>query len=293
MKIIFFTGKGGVGKSTNSALHAVKLAEAGHRVLLNSIDPAHNLHDIFQMKLSRKPKEIVPNLRVIETELETWVKKYLKEMESEFKNVYRYMEAFNLHKYFRILKYSPGIEEYAVLLALEDTVSTYTDVDYIIFDTPPTALTTRFLALPQVSLLWLKELASFRQQILDKKEIVTKIKKGKREVQSDPILHRIETLIERYETLSLMFRDHRQTSVQIVLNSDSLSLMESDDIYRQITDLEMNISSIVLNKYEGNSDYIQTLEKRFDGTDIYTLPLHEGEATGLETLKRMSLPVRM
>ncbi|MCK5201063.1 MAG: ArsA family ATPase, partial [Spirochaetales bacterium] len=175
MKVIFFTGKGGVGKSTSSAIFAYKLAKAGKSVFLNSIDPAHNLHDIFDTKLGVIPKDVVDGLSVVETDLEQWVKKYLKDTEKEFKEVYKYQEAFNLHKYFRTLKYSPGLEEYAVLLALRDTIEKYSDRDYIVFDTPPTALTLKFLALPSVSLLWLRELVKFRQMILDKKEIVTKI----------------------------------------------------------------------------------------------------------------------
>ncbi|MBN2050289.1 MAG: ArsA family ATPase [Spirochaetales bacterium] len=290
MKILFFTGKGGVGKSTNSALRAVHLASGGHRVLLNSIDPAHNLHDIFKMPLSEKPKEIAPGLQVIETDLNVWVKKYLKDMEQEFKNVYRYMEAFNLHKYFKILKYSPGIEEYAVLLAMENTLQRYQDKDYIIFDTPPTALTLKFLALPKVSLLWLKELASFREQILKKKDIVAKIHRKNAEVCADPVLERIEHLIQRYERISDLLTDEKKTSVHIVLNNDSLSLAESEDIFREVTNLGIKVTTVILNKFNGSGDSPKDLEKHFKGTELLTLPAGEGECTGLETLTSFPLP---
>jgi len=203
LKVIFFTGKGGVVKCTSSAVFAYKLVEAGKSVLLNSIDTPHNLHDIFNTKLGSVPKNVVDRLSVMETNLDQWVKKYLKDTETEFKEVYKYQEAFNLHKYFKTLKYSPGLEEYAVLLALQDTIDKYSDRDYIIFDTPPTALTLKFLALPSISLLWLRELVKFRQMILDKKEIVTKIKEGRKglKVEKDPVLKRIEGLIEVYQRL--------------------------------------------------------------------------------------------
>jgi len=164
-RVLFFVGKGGVGKSTNSSLFALKLARSGKQVLLNSIDPAHNLHDIFQTPLGSKPKQIVPGIEAMETDLDQWVKKYLKDTERDFRSVYKYQEAFNLHRYFKTLKYSPGLEEYAVLLALVDTLRRFADRDYIIFDTPPTALTLKFLALPDVSLLWLQELSQFRQLV--------------------------------------------------------------------------------------------------------------------------------
>jgi anion-transporting ArsA/GET3 family ATPase len=73
-RVLFFVGKGGVGKSTNSSLFALKLARGGKRVLLNSIDPAHNLHDIFKISLGPKPKQIVPGLEAMETDLDQWLR---------------------------------------------------------------------------------------------------------------------------------------------------------------------------------------------------------------------------
>jgi arsenite-transporting ATPase len=175
MKILFFIGKGGVGKSTHSALFALKLAQNRYNIFLNSIDPAHNLRDIFQVSLGSRPKEIIFGLTGVETDLDFWIKKYLKDTEKDFKSIYRYQEAFNLQKYFKTLKYTPGLEEYAVLLALRSTIEKKSKYDYIIFDTPPTALTLRFLALPHTSLLWLKELKEFRKLILTKKEIITRV----------------------------------------------------------------------------------------------------------------------
>ena len=77
-KYQFYLGKGGVGKSTSSALNAIHLAEKGKQVLLVSMDPAHNLSDIFEKKLSSKPYQLSENLIVIEIEISYWIKKYLK-----------------------------------------------------------------------------------------------------------------------------------------------------------------------------------------------------------------------
>ena len=292
LKVIFFTGKGGVGKSTSSVVFAYKLAEAGKSVLLNSIDPAHNLHDIFDTKLGPVPKDVVDKLSVMETNLEQWVKKYLKDTEKEFKEVYRYQEAFNLHKYFKTLKYSPGLEEYAVLLALQDTIDKYSDRDYIIFDTPPTALTLKFLALPSVSLLWLKELVKFRQMILDKKEIVTKIKEGKKglEVEKDPVLKRIEGLIQTYQNLSDFFVDSRKTKIIVVMNPDKLSLSESRDIVTRLKDLDMTIPYIILNKYVGDESICKTLESDFKEIEIIRFNKNDSEILGLDCIEGIDLP---
>lgn len=293
MQIIFFTGKGGVGKSSSSALYAYKLAKSGKRVLLNSIDPAHNLHDIFDCKLSSKPKKIIEGLSVMETNLDYWVKKYLSDTEKEMKEVYRYQEAFNLHKYFKTLKYSPGLEEYAVLLAMEDSIKQYSDYDYLIFDTPPTALTLKFLALPSVSLLWLKELVKFRRMILDKKQIVTKImdrKKGK-DVETDPILDRIEKLMRVYTKMSNLFIDKEQTKIIVVMNPDKLSLSESRDIYTRLKDLDMTIAYVILNKYKKENALTELIEKEFTESTIIRLEKQKTEIVGLECMDKITLPI--
>ncbi|MQY77420.1 MAG: AAA family ATPase [Spirochaeta sp.] len=293
MKVLIFVGKGGVGKSTSSALFAFKLAKSGKKVILNSIDPAHNLHDIFQLPLGSKPKQILPNLSALETDLNRWVKKYLKSTEEEFKSVYKYQEAFNLHKYFKTLKYSPGLEEYAVLLALADTIDRYRNKDYIIFDTPPTALTLKFLALPDVSLLWLQELTRFRQLILDKKEIITKIKKGRKgeAVERDQILAKIESLVSNYRKLSSLLKNPGATRVFLVLNPNKLSLAESLTIRQELKGLKISIPYLILNKCGEDKAFMQILEKEFPGAKILKLYEQGEEITGLRALESLSLPL--
>ena len=295
MKILFFVGKGGVGKSTSSALFAVKLAKNGKKVLLNSIDPAHNLHDIFQISLGSKPKQVLTNLSAMETDLNQWIKRYLKSMENEFKSVYKYQEAFNLHKYFKTLKYSPGLEEYAVLLALSDTIGKHKDKDYIIFDTPPTALTLKFLALPAVSLLWLQELTRFRQLILDKKEIITRIKRGNKgeAVERDPILTKIESMISNYQNLVRLLNNPDTATVFLVLNPNKLSLAESLTIWKELNGLKMSIPFLILNKFREEEKFIQILEKEFHGSKILKLYKQKDEIIGLKTLESLSLSLEL
>ena len=133
VKIHFFIGKGGVGKSTTSALTALNLAHSNRETLLVSMDPAHNLKDIFQQQFSEKSFQVMRGLAVREVDIEYWMKVYLKDTESQLKKVYSYQSAFNIQSYYNILKYSPGLEEYALLLAFENVLHTADDKDEIIF----------------------------------------------------------------------------------------------------------------------------------------------------------------
>ncbi len=292
MKVIFFTGKGGVGKSTNSSLLALKTARQGKRVVLNSLDPAHNLHDIFQKEMGKKPLQFEENLVILETDLTQKVQNYLKQTEEEYKSVYKYQQAFNIESYFKALRYAPGLEEYAVLLSIEETMAQYSHFDYIIFDTPPTALTLKFLSLPQVSMIWLSELKKLREGILHKKGIMSKIKTGKKESlrETDAILLKINELIERYGKLTDILKNKEQTSVVIVMNNDSLSLAESKDIWQRIRELKMSVPLIVMNRCSRADMDLVKRKGKFHGANIVCLPLHSNEITGEETLTSIDLP---
>ena len=293
MKILFFVGKGGVGKSTNAALFGVKLAGSGKRILLDSIDPAHNLHDIFETPIGAEPREVRPHLHVMETDLNRWVRRYIAETERQFKSVYRYQQAFNLQRYFKPLRHSPGLEEYAVLLALDHVIQSHAAMDYIIFDTPPTALTLKFLALPNVSLIWLNELLKLRGAIMKKKEIITKIKTGKREnpEEMDPILSRLSGLMERYERLSRLLQDGDKTRIFIVMNSDRLSLAESQTIRTELKNLKLPLPTIVLNRYGGGEERSRELSRHFPGVRILRVDDRGEDVVGLRALDAMGLPL--
>ena len=292
MKLVFIIGKGGVGKSSNAAILATKLADSGKKVVLISIDPAHNLHDIFQKKLDNNPKQIHKNLIVIESDLKIWIKKYLKETEKNFKSIYKYQEAFNLHKYFKTLKYSPGSEEYAVLLLLENIIKKYKDKDFIIIDTPPTALTLKFIALPKVSLLWLNELKKFREIILQKKDIISKIKKEKGEYSNnDPVLNRIEELIASNKKIMNIFQDENKTRFILVLNPDILSTSESCNICCELDNLGISVSFIILNKYNNEKVILNNIIKEFCDSELFILPNTQQEIMGLGQLLNLSYPI--
>jgi arsenite-transporting ATPase len=293
-RVLFFVGKGGVGKSTSSSLFALKLARGGKRVMLNSIDPAHNLHDIFRVALGPRPKQVVDGLEVAETDLNQWVKKYLKDTERDFRSVYKYQEAFNLHRYFKTLKYSPGLEEYAVVLALVDTLRRNAERDFIVFDTPPTALTLKFLALPDVSLLWLQELSQFRQLILDKEQIITRIKQGRKQEakERDPILGKIAGLVDMYRGMSKLLKDSATTSTFLVLNPDELSLAESELIWKELSNLGIKIPYLILNKSENDGAFVERITARFPDARPLVLPALVGEQmTGIENLDAVELPL--
>ncbi len=276
MRILFFTGKGGVGKSTMAAATAWQLSQ-GYRVLIVSLDPAHNLGDIFGVSLKRKSHRFTDNLWLREIDLKRLTRDYLDREINVLTHTYKYLQALNLDKYFNVLKYSPGIEEYALLTGIEETIRRENEYDYIIFDTPPTGLTLRFLALPQVTITWVDRLKQIRRHILDRRHTIQKIRRPldkekdeghqeerlKFDEKDDDILNRLKELHKNYLDLTTVLQGKR-CGVVVVFNPDLLSLRESERLLEGLGDLKMPVRLLINNKLTGeNSAMAEQVENSF------------------------------
>jgi arsenite-transporting ATPase len=282
-QLLFFIGKGGVGKSTTSALTSIYLASKPYKTLLVSMDPAHNQCDIFERDFSEKPKKVSETLMIREVDTDFWIEKYLKETTAQIKETYKYESAFNLQNYFNVLQFSPGLEEYALLLAFEDTLHKYGDQDFIVFDMAPTALTLRFFSLPFITLIWLEELLTLRSQIYKKKELISKIKIAGREIEQDKVKAKLKSLIGNYEHLQEHFLS-KTTRVNLVMNNDKLSFSEAFRIRKKLSDIRIAIDRIVINKLAQDESTTE-IENEFKKQKIGKLRLAPEGLTGYEVLK--------
>jgi len=282
---IFFMGKGGVGKSTAAALNSLFLAQKGFQVLIVSLDPAHNQSDIFETSLSDKPVKIVDNLVGIEIDQDYWIKQYLKDVQRQINKTYAYLTAFNLDKYFRVMKHSPGLEEYALILVFKDIQKKFGHLDFLMFDMPPTALGLKFFMLPTLSLIWIEQLVALRQEIIKKRDLITKIKLIKKEAETDKVLNKINEMKNDYQNLKDIFEDCKQTHINLVLNPDKLSLAESIRIVEGLHDINITCSQIINNKMQTNSSS-DDINTTFSDIPICQCPYSETQLIGLTNLEQ-------
>ncbi|MCD6380493.1 ArsA family ATPase [bacterium] len=281
---IFFVGKGGVGKSTVAALCAVSFREGGRRALVVSMDPAHNLSDIFEKKLSDKPHSIIPGLSAMEVDEERWAMAYLDEIREQINRTYSYLTAFNLEKYFKVIKHSPGLEEYALILAFNKIRKDFISYDYIIFDMPPTALALKFFNLPALSLVWIDQLINFRREIIEKRKIITKIRFMKKESETDKIYNRLNTKRDYFLSLKDEFENIELSKINLVTNPDTLSFAESERIYSGLKEMNIDIERIICNKMQkGESN--RRIKEVFTGIPVTAIATSETPLLGLENLK--------
>jgi arsenite-transporting ATPase len=277
MNFFFFTGKGGVGKSTLAAASAWQLSQK-YRVLIVSLDPAHNLGDIFGVAVQGEHR-FSESLHLKEIDFKKQAQSYLKKEIKTLTDSYKYLQTLNLDTYFSVLKYSPGIEEYALLTSIEETIHNGSGFDYIIFDTPPTGLTLRFLALPQVTITWIDRLIQIKQKILEKFYTIRRIKGPQStgethlsyEEKDDDILKKLYTLKSGYQSLSRTLQGDA-CSIALVFNPDLLSLKESLRLIEGLDELRLPLRLLFDNKISpDNQQTAQRVEAEIRRTT--TVPL--------------------
>ncbi|PIE64823.1 MAG: anion transporter [Desulfobacterales bacterium] len=276
MKLLFFTGKGGVGKSTLAAASAWQLSHE-HRVLVASLDPAHNLGDLFGVEI-KDEHSFSDTLRLKEVDLKKRSRDYLQKEVTTLKESYRHLQVLNLDTCFSVLRYSPGIEEYALLTAIEETIADAAGFDYIIFDTPPTGLTLRFLALPQVTGTWIERLAEIRRTILEKSHTIRNIR-GKNyedptildyDEDHDDILQKLIGLKSRYQNLNRLLQGP-DCSIALVFNPDLLSLKESLRLVAGLQELGLPLRLLLNNKVsEQNRTAAEQVEQKLGTVSTIT-----------------------
>ena len=312
-RTVFVIGKGGVGKTTTSAALSVALAKRGYKTLIVSLDPAHNLGDVFMEKLNDKPKKLSENLYASELDMEKLIKGYLKHLENNLKNMYRYLTVINLEKYFEVLSFSPGIEEYATLEAIRNILLEGEEWDVIVFDTPPTGLTLRVLALPRISLIWADKLIEIRRKILERRRMVAKVHGEQKfvlegqeftlpkEEEEDPVMKELKKYREEVKFVEDVITDPEKTSVVAVMNPEMLPLYETQRAYESLKKFKVPFNMIVVNKVitvereipeikvklEAQERVLKEIEREFRGVETVKVPMFPEEPRGLEWLEKL------
>ncbi len=312
-RVLFFIGKGGVGKTTSSAATSIALAERGYKTLIVSLDPAHNLGDVFLTELNDRPKQLMENLYAMELDMEKLIKSYLKHLEESLKHMYRYLTVINLEKYFEVLSFSPGIEEYATLDAIRDILKEGEKWDVIIFDTPPTGLTLRVLALPRVSLVWVEKLMELRMKILERRSMIEKVQ-GERKfilegkeyrlpstAEEDPVMKELVEYRKEIEFVNSIVTDPNKTSVIAVMNPEMLPLYETERAHESLRKFRIPMTLIVVNKVieleeevpkirvkmEAQKKVLGEIGKRFKDIDVLKISMFEEEPRGIDKLRKV------
>lgn len=293
MRIILFTGKGGVGKTTAAAATALHAARKGIKTLVISTDPAHSLSDALDIELSPEPTEIEPNLWGQEFDVYYSMKKYWGNMRELMRTIFRWQGVDNIVA--EELSVLPGMEEASAFLWIEKY---YSEGDYqlLIIDSAPTGETLTLLSLPQVTQSWLTK--AFPGQSFAVKTMGKVIRKTM-DIPLDKGYEELETLFGKLEKIQKIFVNPNVTSIRLVANPERMVIQEAKRAYTYLQLYGYNVDAVIVNrimpkeaggtlfaKYlESQARHLQDLEESFAPLPILKVPHKGQEVFGLKLLE--------
>lgn len=296
MRIILFTGKGGVGKTTIAAATALKCAKEGKKTLVMSTDPAHSLADAFNCKLSPEPTKISENLYGQELDVYYSMQKYWGNLRQLMLTLFKWqgMESVLAEELTTI----PGMEEGAAFMWIEKFYSENA-FDVIIIDSAPTGETLTLLTLPQVTKWWVSKTLPFQ------KFAIKTVGKGMRKTLGIPLdkgYEELEIILDKLEKIHKIFANPEICSIRIVCNPERMVINEAKRAYTYLQLYGYNVDAIIINriipidstsgffeKYiENQTKYIAEIEKSFAPIPVFKLEHRGEEVFGTEMLNIIS-----
>ena len=297
-RILLFTGKGGVGKTTCAAATALRAARDGQKTLVISSDPAHSLADAVDQKLGPEPTEIVDNFFAQEVDLYYSMKKYWGNMRELMLTVFRWQGVEQVAA--EELAALPGMNEGSVLLWLEQAVRE-NEYDLIVVDSAPTGETLTLLTLPQVTQWWLSK--AFPFQKLAFKSVGFGIRKTTG-IPLDKGYDELEKIFEKLETVRDILADHQTTSIRLVMNPEKMVIEEARRAYTYLQLYGYGVDSVIVNRVlpeeqipknslfsnylSSQREYLKDIDYSFSPLPILKVPHLGEEVFGTERLGRIA-----
>lgn len=288
-KIIFFGGKGGVGKTTCSAAYALYESKRGLKTLLVSTDPAHSTSDIFETEISDSITNIYPNLDAIEISGEKESKKYMNSVRLSLKQVVSPIIVKEINKQIDAASISPGTEEAALFDKMIEIIIEKTDqYDRIVFDTAPTGHTIRLLSLPELLGAWLNSLIQKRSKSVNLMSMALQGRKASDEdLEKDEVISILKKRYDKVLAAKKIMVDQHQLSFIFVINAEKLPIDETVKAINILQKYNILVSGIIVNKIlpenmkdefwikkkELETKYLNIINETFKGKKIITLPL--------------------
>lgn len=261
-QILFFGGKGGVGKTTVSAATALAMADAGRKVLLVSTDPAHNLGHLFGRKIGSAPVKLAPGLDGIELDPEETVEQHLQEVTAALRRMMPVHLASEIDKHMELSRDAPGMQEAAILERIAEVVEQASAYDLVVFDTAPSGHTARLMALPEMMSAWTDGLIKRREKADSFSAVLNSLARDKdvgskafggdanniKEDRDSRIRRLLNRRKQRFAGLRDTLADHQKTGFVIVLAAERLPVLETIELHVQLKRAGVNVAALVVNK---------------------------------------------
>ncbi|MGH2690884.1 MAG: ArsA family ATPase [Actinomycetota bacterium] len=297
MRILLFTGKGGVGKTTIAAATAVRAARSGYRTLVTSTDPAHSLADSFDMPLGDDVVEVSENLWAEQIDAQSRLEANFRDIQEHVISLLAWMGVDSVEA--EELSLIPGLEEIFSLTDMKRHESSG-KYDVLIVDCAPTAETLRLLSLPEVMNWYIERIFPIQRGVTRTlRPVLTKM--TSMPIPDDRIFAAVERLHKNLEAVRKLLTDEKSSTVRLVVNPEKMVIAEARRTYTYLSLFGYRVDAVIANRImpdevndsyfkkwkEIHAEHLETIEESFTPVPILRSRLFEQEMVGLELLERM------
>ena len=304
MRILLFSGKGGVGKTSLAAATGVRLAELNHRTLVMSIDPAHSLADSFDLDLhlfdapTSDPFPIDDRLSILELNIQKEIKRHWQEISAYVSSVLRATGLSGVEA--EELAILPGMEELSAMMYINQ-YRREGRYDVIVLDAAPTAESLRFISMPTTLDWYMKHIFPFQRNLLKAvRPIANRV--APFELPTDSYFANIRDLFEKLEGVDDLMQDPYTTSVRLVTNPEKMVLRETQRAFVYFSLHGLTVDAVIVNRllpsevtdswfsewHTSQEKVLQEIEEYFAPVPVRRVPLFAHEVLGKHRLQELA-----
>jgi arsenite-transporting ATPase len=292
-QVLFFGGKGGVGKTTCASAMALAASTMGKRVLLVSTDPAHSTSDIFERRIGPEPVQVRESLYAMEIDAASESRRYVQAVKEQIRHLFGHSILKEANRQIDLAASMPGAEEVALFDRMGELIRGEDQrFDLVVFDTAPTGHTLRLIRMPELMEAWIRALSRSRRAMLGVEG----------DDKSDPILTSLSERLERLRELRARMMSGRTTGFVLVLVPERLPIEETARALEQLDEAGVRVGGVVVNRVlpPASDDpfltarraqervYLDEIETRFARQRRVRIPQLERDVYGIQALERIS-----
>jgi arsenite-transporting ATPase len=304
MRIILFTGKGGVGKTSLAAATGVRLSQLGYRTLVMSVDPAHSLADSFDLTTdlfhgkTADPYPIDDHLSVHEVNIQREIKRHWREISAYVVSVLRTTGISDVEA--EELAILPGMEELSAMMYVNQ-YRREGRYDAVVLDCAPTAESMRFVSMPTTLDWYMKHIFPVQRSVLRAvRPIANRVSPV--ELPTDRYFVNIQDLFRKLEGIDELLENSEVTSVRLATNPEKMVLRETQRAFVYFSLHGLTVDSIIVNRVfpaevrdsyfadwvRSQEEILREIEEYFAPIPIKRVPLFTQEVLGRQQLEELA-----
>lgn len=294
MRIVLFTGKGGVGKTTLASATALRIAAGGRKTLIMSTDPAHSLGDAFGADLSGEPREVARNLWAEQLDPQQRLEENWRDIRDHVVKVLDWagLAAVEAEE----LSVIPGLDE---LFALADVKRHHDEdpYDVLVVDCAPTGETLRLLSLPDVIQWYMEKVFPIERRVMGALRPMAR-RVTNLPLPGDEVYDAVRRFYDKLDGVRRVLTDAATTSVRLVVNPERMVIAEAKRTFTYLNLFGYRVDAILVNRLlpdevsdpyftrwkDIQAEHFLSITEAFDPVPILTSRLRDQELTGARLL---------